>query len=138
MPTEVAPFVKNVGGISLANFPPEVQDILAAFDTDGSGTIAPHELAMGANMYKGEPPHDSAIPTGRRLRSSARNILFTLTDRATSWVTDRKRPDFTQKNAMRVAFTFYTRFLASPRPDLTSSRVPAIPAPPSSRLEECR
>jgi hypothetical protein len=51
---EVAPFVKKVGGISLANFPPEVQDILAAFDADGSGTIAPSELAMGANMYKGE------------------------------------------------------------------------------------
>lgn len=37
--------------MSLASFPPEVQQALAPFDTDNNGTIGPEELAAAAKLY---------------------------------------------------------------------------------------
>jgi hypothetical protein len=41
----------NCAGINYTQLPKEVQEVLATFDEDGSGTVDTCELAVGAKLY---------------------------------------------------------------------------------------
>ena len=40
------------GSIAIKTLPKEIQSTLKVFDVDGDGTVAPLELARGAELYK--------------------------------------------------------------------------------------
>ena len=46
------PIADDEGSIAIKAFPKEIQPTLKVFDVDGDGTVAPMELARGAELYK--------------------------------------------------------------------------------------
>lgn len=60
--------------IDLSQFPPEVREALAAFDTDGSGSIGTEELALAGKLYK------DSLQTSKRIRIAmiVVSVVFTI------------------------------------------------------------
>ena len=77
MTSQVAPFSGKAGGISIADFPSEVQETLKVFDADGSGSVQPGELALAAKMFQGEFACIlSVIPEKNKLNNRKRSAAL--------------------------------------------------------------